>query len=152
VKFESHPKAKPAGFDQPNQDEQHLALLSIFHYALGAILGLVSLIPSLHLMAGILMVSEIMDSSSRPPALVGWFIVVTSTMFILGGLAFSFLVAMTGRRIAKRKGHGLCIAIAGIECLFMPLGTVLGVFTIITLMRPSVKVLFGVQPVAKPSK
>jgi hypothetical protein len=32
---------------------------------------------------------------------------------------------------------------AGIECIFMPVGTVLGVFTIIVLMRDSVKELFG---------
>ena len=31
---------------------------------------------------------------------------------------------------------------AGIECIFMPFGTVLGVFTIIVLMRPSMKELF----------
>jgi hypothetical protein len=30
------------------------------------------------------------------------------------------------------------------ECLWMPVGTVLGVFTIIVLMRPRVKRLFGV--------
>jgi hypothetical protein len=32
---------------------------------------------------------------------------------------------------------------AGVECLFMPVGTVLGVFTIIVLVRDSVKELFG---------
>ena len=31
---------------------------------------------------------------------------------------------------------------AATMCLFMPFGTVLGVFTIIVLMRPSVKPLF----------
>ena len=36
---------------------------------------------------------------------------------------------------------------AGIECIFMPVGTVLGVFTIIVLVRNSVKALFG-MPVA----
>jgi len=34
---------------------------------------------------------------------------------------------------------------AGIECLFMPFGTVLGVFTILVLVRESVKPLFGVN-------
>jgi hypothetical protein len=38
-----------------------------------------------------------------------------------------------------------CLAMAGIEAaLCMPLGTVLGIFTIIVLMRPSVKQAFGV--------
>jgi len=34
---------------------------------------------------------------------------------------------------------------ACIECLFMPFGTVLGVFTILVLVRESVKQLFGVE-------
>jgi hypothetical protein len=37
---------------------------------------------------------------------------------------------------------------AGIECMFMPFGTVLGVFTIITLTREPVKQLFGANPPA----
>jgi hypothetical protein len=36
---------------------------------------------------------------------------------------------------------------AGIACVFMPFGTVLGVFTIIVLMRDSVRRLFG-RPVS----
>ena len=34
---------------------------------------------------------------------------------------------------------------AGLQCIFPSLGTVLGVFTIIVLVRPSVKQLFGVD-------
>ena len=40
-----------------------------------------------------------------------------------------------------------CLVMAGIECLFMPFGTVLGVFTIIVLMRESVKEMFKVNEV-----
>lgn len=36
-----------------------------------------------------------------------------------------------------------CLVMAGIECMFMPFGTVLGVFTIIVLMRESVQKLFA---------
>jgi hypothetical protein len=37
---------------------------------------------------------------------------------------------------------------AGIECVFMPFGTVLGVFTLVVLTRPSVKPLFEDQRTA----
>ena len=39
-----------------------------------------------------------------------------------------------------------CLVMAGVESLFFPLGTVLGVFTIIVLFRKSVKEMF--EPVA----
>ncbi len=36
-----------------------------------------------------------------------------------------------------------CLVMACVACLFMPFGTVLGVFTIIVLARPSVQTLFS---------
>jgi len=38
-----------------------------------------------------------------------------------------------------------CLVMAGAECLFMPFGTVLGVFTIILLLQEPVKQLFNSQ-------
>ena len=35
-----------------------------------------------------------------------------------------------------------CLVMGAVECVFMPFGTVLGIFTIIVLMRESVKPLF----------
>ena len=37
------------------------------------------------------------------------------------------------------------LPVAAISCTFTPLGTVLGVFTLIVLFRPSVKTLFGLD-------
>jgi hypothetical protein len=42
-----------------------------------------------------------------------------------------------------------CFVVAAIECIFMPFGTVLGVFTIIVLSRPSVKALFQSEAAAQ---
>ena len=52
------------------------------------------------------------------------------------------LVLVAGRKIAKRKSLLFCQVIAGLLCVLMPLGTALGVFTLIVLMRPTVKQLF----------
>jgi len=60
------------------------------------------------------------------------------------GWIFAVIIFLTGRFLAKRKRYMFCLVIACVECLFMPFGTVLGVFTIIVLMRPSVKELFTV--------
>ena len=46
---------------------------------------------------------------------------------------------MSARYIKKRKNKTFSIVVAAINCLQMPFGTVLGVFTIIVLMRPSVQ-------------
>jgi hypothetical protein len=47
-----------------------------------------------------------------------------------------------GRYLSRHVNRTFCLVVAGIECVFTPFGTVLGVFTIIVLMRDSVRELF----------
>jgi hypothetical protein len=67
------------------------------------------------------------------------------------GWIFAGFVITAGRFLAKRKHHTFCVVMGAVECIFMPFGTVLGVFTLIVLTRESVKHLFGVsRPVPPP--
>jgi len=81
--------------------------------------------------------------NNQPPAFIGWFFMLIAGFFILVGWTFAVVILMTGRFIARRVHYMFCFVVACIECLFMPFGTVLGAFTIIVLMRPSVKNLFA---------
>jgi hypothetical protein len=47
-----------------------------------------------------------------------------------------------GRFLQLRRNYIFCMVAAGFACLQVPLGTVLGVFTIIVLQRPEVKRMF----------
>ena len=51
-------------------------------------------------------------------------------------------VILAGRFLARRTHYMYCLIVAGIECLFTPFGTVLGVFTIVVLVQPAVKAIF----------
>ncbi|AAM37805.1 membrane protein [Xanthomonas phaseoli pv. phaseoli] len=132
-------------------DLQHLKLLSIFHYVLAGLTGLFSLIPLIHLFMGLAIVTgrlPMKDSTGQTAPqeiqLFGWVFVIIAAMLILGGLTMAGFMAYAGRCIAQRRRHLLCLIVAGISCSFMPFGTVLGVFTLVTLLRPQVKALFGV--------
>ena len=52
-------------------------------------------------------------------------------------------IFIAGRSLALRKRYSFALVIACIECLFVPFGTILGVFTIIVLSRESVKAFFA---------
>ncbi|KFA33661.1 hypothetical protein [Xanthomonas vasicola] len=132
-------------------DLQHLKLLSLFHYVLGGLTALFSLLPLIHLAMGIAIVTGQLpmdnanpDGPPMDPRWVGWIFVIIAAMLITGGLTMAGFMAYAGRCIAQRRRHLLCLIVAGISCSFMPLGTVLGVFTLVTLLRPRVKALFGV--------
>jgi hypothetical protein len=131
-------------------DNEHLKLLSVFHYVVSGLAAFFACIPIIHLVVGLIFVfapQSFGPGSNPPPALIGWFFVAFASAFILLGWAFAVLVLIAGRFIARRKHHTFCFVAACVECLFMPFGTVLGVFTILVLNRQSVKELFGAQPV-----
>lgn len=136
-----------------NKDLEHLRLLSIFHYVLGGLIALFSCFPLIHLFMGIMFLS---GGFPQPPAqngqpdfpvkLFGLMFTVIPLIFIIGGWTLAICTIIAGRKLANRQNYLFCFIIAGILCAFAPLGTVLGVFTILVLLRDSVKSLFNEQP------
>jgi hypothetical protein len=133
------------------RDEEHLQLLSIFHYVVAGLAGLFACFPIIHLVLGLVFIfasHHVTGNGEPPPAIIGWIFVILAVTFITLGWILAALILTTGRFLARRKHYQFCLVMAGIECLFMPFGTVLGVFTILVLVRESVKPLFGVYPPA----
>ena len=127
------------------QDEEHLKLLSIFHYVVGGLAGFFAMFPIFHLIMGLVFIFASRGGEGKgepPPAFIGWFFVIFAGMIIAAGWSLAVCVIAAGRFLTRRKRYLFCLVMAGIECIFMPFGTVLGVFTIIVLMRESTKELF----------
>jgi hypothetical protein len=130
---------------ESNQDKEQLRLLSVFHYVVAGIMALFSLFPLLHLAIGIAIVAGGFGTNGNgeaPPQFVGWFFIVFASSMILCGFVMALCIALAGNRLANNRSYRFCLITACIQCIFMPFGTVLGIFTIIVLMRPSVKQLF----------
>jgi hypothetical protein len=131
------------------RDEEQLRLLSIFHYVVGGLAGLFALFPIFHLVFGLFMVyapDKFAGHGQPPPAFVGWLFVIFAVVFITLGWIFAAFVLTTGRFLARRKHYTFCLVMGCIECVFVPFGTVLGVFAALVLVRESVKQLFGANP------
>ena len=133
--------------DVNTQDSEQLRLLGIFHFVLAGITCLFAMFPIIHLLVGIAIVSGALGATGedQAPELLGWIFVWFAGVWIVMGIAFAITVAVAGRFLLKRRHHTFCLVIAGLSCLFMPIGTVLGVFTIIVLMRDSVRKQFGLR-------
>ena len=131
-----------------DQDLEHLRLLSLFHYVAAALAALFACFPLIHLVAGIAMVASVAGGSQEafPGALFGGCLVAFAALWILLGTALAVCLFLAGRYLAEHTHYTFCLATAGVACAFMPLGTALGVFTLLVLLRPTVKTLFGVPP------
>lgn len=131
--------------------QEELGLLSTFHYVVAGIEGLFSLFPVIHLVFGLAMVSggfPVEGGAGRtgddlPLRWMGWIFVALALAMIVVGLTTAALTAFAGRSLAQRRRHTFCLVMAAVNCLFLPFGTVLGVFTIVALQKPEVKRLFG---------
>ena len=77
-----------------------------------------------------------------PFQLFGLMFTIIPAIIILSGWTLAGFIVATGYFLSKRKHYTFCLVIAGVECIFIPFGTVLGIFTIIVLVRPTVKPLF----------
>ncbi len=128
------------------QDESHLRLLSIFHYVLAAPAALFSSLFLMHFFFGVAILGGLFNSAGKdapPPALGALFMAIGGGVVLIGW-AFAGCLVFAGRSLASRKRYTFCLIVSGLECVLCnPLGTVLGVFSIVILMRPSVRGLFG---------
>jgi len=129
-----------------NRDQEHLKLLSIFHYVVSGLTALLACFPIIHLIIGIvaLVAPQKMagESGQAPPPFFGWMFVTFAGGFILIGWTYAVCLAFAGRFLIRKRHYLFCLVMAGISCLSLPFGTALGIFTIIVLMRPSVKEMF----------
>ena len=135
-----------------DDDLHYLKLLSIFHYIFGGLAVLFSFFPVIYVAMGILALcapGSLEPEGEAVPLVIGWAFIVMGTVFVLVGWAFALCVVLAGRYLARQVHYVFCMVIGAIECIFMPFGTVLGVFTIVVLAKPSVKERFEGAAVSK---
>ena len=138
-----------------NQDTEHLRLLAIFHYVVSGLAALFSLFPLIYTTIGAIFVFVARHGTPKPgeelpPEFLGWIFAVLGALLFLLGIAMAICILIAGRCLSRRKGYSFALVMACIECLFIPFGTILGVFTIIVLSRESVKTLFSAVPAQLP--
>ena len=121
-----------------DEDKQHIKLLSIFHYIVGAITALFSCFLLINIAIGIAMLCK-----DGPPKIIGLIFIIFSGIMILCGWALAICIIIAGSKLAHYRSRTYCLVVAALECVMMPFGTVLGVLTIIVLMKDSVKELFS---------
>jgi predicted membrane channel-forming protein YqfA (hemolysin III family) len=131
-----------------NQDKEHLRLLAIFHYVVAGLAALFSFFPLLYTTVGAVFIFAARHGTAKPseelpPEFLGWIFAVIGSVLFLIGIAMAICILIAGRSLAQRKRYSFALVMGCIECLFVPFGTILGVFTIVVLSRESVKALFS---------
>ena len=132
-----------------SQDREHLQLLAIFHYVVAGLAALFSFFPLLYTTVGAVFIFAARHGTAKPgedlpPEFLGWIFAVVGLLLFLLGIAMTICILLAGRCLARNQHYTFALVMACIECLFIPFGTILGIFTIIALLREPVKGLFAV--------
>ena len=135
-------------------DQEHLRLLAIGYYVTGGTYSVCALFPVIYIVMGLFLSLGMPDSarhgSGPDPAFMGWIFAIIGVVLMLVLSTVGSLQLYVGRCLQRRKSRTLCMVAAAVSCIFIPFGTLLGVFTFIVLGRQSVQALFQGTAVAKP--
>ena len=128
-------------------DRDHLRVLAICHYILAGLCFVAGLFPVIHLVIGIVIVTEGVGGQKPPPKgpppeFIGWMFIGIASAVIVSSWALAAGLVAAGRCLTRRTSRTFCLVVAGFACLFQPLGLILGVFTFVVLMRSSVRDAF----------
>lgn len=130
------PPANPA-------DLEHLKLLAVFHFVLAGVMTFFSCFGFIYVAIGIGMLTGQIEGQNPPPRELGWVFAGVGTFVMLFVWTIAALIIVAGRRLLQHRSRTFCLIVAALMCLSIPFGTILGVFTLIVLSRPSVRQLFG---------
>ena len=135
-------------------DEEHLRLLAIGYFVTGGAYSALALFPMIYIVMGLFLALGMPDVSRNSlgpaPVFMGWLLVIVGFALVIALSAVGSLQLYVGRCLLRRTSPTLCMVAAGISCLFIPFGTLLGIFTFVVLGRPSVQVRFRASSLAPP--
>lgn len=140
--------AAPGPDPQEVVDAEHLRILAICYYVMGGVVIFFSCFALLYVVFGLLIAldSEVFHNPQRPhdgpPPELGYVLAVMGGVFVALGWTFGGLTIFAGRSMQRRRRRTLTLVLAALYCLWIPFGTLLGIFTFIVLMRPSVMRLY----------
>jgi hypothetical protein len=136
----------------PNHnDVDHIKLIMVFSYIWGGLVAFFSLFGLIYVFMGLMFVqggSTMFPTTGpsggpgAPPPAFGWIFIVMGVLFVLFFLTVGGLNLYSARCMQHRKHRVFSLVIAGINCMSFPLGTVLGVFTFMVLLRESVSRMY----------
>lgn len=122
-----------------SQKKSYLDILAVFHYVNGGLTALVALAALAFMGIGLGAASEWGRNFQAEPtcALVA---VMFFILVFVGGYAVLNLLA--GRALHTRNSRILVLITSGVNCLNIPFGTLLGIFTFVMMVDPQVEWMF----------
>lgn len=122
------------------QKRSYLEVLAIAHYVYAALIGLIGLVMLLMTSVGLFGLAQSSSLSGELP-FGGFGLPVVALVFVLvfGYALVNFLI---GRWLVERRRWKAIVVLSVLNALNVPVGTLLGVFTVVVLVADDVRTVF----------
>jgi uncharacterized protein (DUF1330 family) len=128
---------------KPTHSPNYLKALATAHFVLAGLGYVFSFLPLIHIAFGVYFLFNVsVSGNAAPPPFMAWMFIVFGAFAIVAGLALSTCILICGLLLHRRKQYWICFALACVECVLTPFGTILGVLTIVTISSESTKAEF----------
>ena len=128
------------------RDHDHLRMLAIFHYLAAGMNGLGALFGIMYVGFGSFISSGVLNglggAGAGPPAQMGWFFIGIGAFIVVFAMASTALTIAAAVNLQNGTRKWLCITASVFHCLQVPIGTLLGAFTLVALSKPAIKGFF----------
>lgn len=125
-------------------EEKQLDQLALGFKVYAAVQALFACFPFIHLFIGIMVVTGgFGNDKNGPPPAFGWIFIVIGTIFITLGWTVAICNYYAGKFIKERRNYTYCFIMSCVDCALMPFGTILGIFSIILLIKEQIKETFN---------
>lgn len=124
------------------EQNNNLDTIAIFHFISGGLKIFASLFVLIYVLMGAGMLVAGGHSGGAEMQITGGVILIFGLFAFLMVIALGILSILCGKYLRERRNRIFCMVMAGFACMNAPLGTVLGIFTILEIEKPEVKQLF----------
>jgi hypothetical protein len=133
--------------DQRKADADHLRLIGVFHFVFAGLAAVGIGFIALHyaVMHAVFVDPAMWKNPKGGGPIPEQFIAAFTWLYLIfGALLVAAAIAnlVSGLLIRKRRCRTFSLIVAGLNCIQIPFGTILGVFTFVVLLRDSVRELY----------
>jgi hypothetical protein len=147
--YSEYNKIKMKGIYNMKKETIYLKILSCFHYLIAIIAVLTYSAPISFLIMSISIIYKaifngISDAIIPNEAYISMGIVLflISANIILLGVTFSICIGISGYYLDQKRHYKYCLIISIITCIFIPVGTILGIITLFSIRNKNIRILF----------
>ncbi len=131
-----------------SQDHERLKVLAMLHYVVAGLVLAQSLFALIFVVIGALALFSpaafTPDNSILALVATGLTFLAIGVGLLLYGLVLAIAMIISGRCLGRHQHYWFSFAVACGALLFTPLGTALGIATLVVLLQDSVRQLYGV--------